>query len=488
MQYCSGPRSHITDSHYYSHGYTTPEARAVFCDQRRLQRWLDVEVALALSQAVVGMVPTEVANRLQETARLDLLDCETIKNDITKTGHSLIPLLDQWQQAAGPEAAHFIHYGATTQDIQDTAQSLEISDIITIVERDLTLIITELAKLTSKHHQQIIIGRTHGQHALPTTLGLKMAIWLDEMLRHGQRLQECRQRVLVSQLFGGVGTMAALGDRPQDLLEEFSKRLGLSAPNTAWHTSRDRIAEFISCLALITGTMAKIANEISQLAKNETGELEEPFHMGKIGSSTMPHKRNPELCEQVVVLSRLVKSAAGLGLDGLINEHERDYRATRLEWAGLVDASLYSCGALDLMKKIMAGLIVHPDRISHNLETSACLISTEALMFLIGNKIGKQAAHQLLYEISMEAHNSGDLLGKLLSRHPLIKNSFTEKEIKEAINPATHIGSAVEQADRVVVMAKRWLSANKAMNKQPSPCPLADSTHGCKVNQQRENP
>jgi adenylosuccinate lyase len=488
MQCCNDPRSHITDSYYYSRGYTTPEARTVFCDQRRLQRWLDVEAALALSQANLGMIPAKMADRLQETAKLDLLDCEAIRNGIAETGHSLIPLLDQWQQAAGPEAARFIHYGATTQDIQDSAQSLEISDIITIVERDLALIIRELAKLTSKYRQQVIIGRTHGQHALPTTLGLKMAIWLDEMLRHTQRLQECRKRVLVSQLFGGVGTMAALGNRPQELLEAFSKHLGLSTPNTAWHTARDRIAEFISCLAMLTGTMAKIANEICQLAKNETCELEEPFHMGKIGSTTMPHKRNPELCEQVVVLARLVKSAAGLGLDGLINEHERDYRAVRLEWAGLVDASLYSCGALDLLKKILKGLIVHPDRISRNLDTSACLISTEALMFLIGDKIGKQAAHQLLYEISMEAHNSGELLSKLLSKHPLVKGSFTESEIMEAINPAAHIGSAVEQADRIVTMADKWLAANEAMNRQPSPCPLADSTHGCKVNQRRKNP
>ncbi|MCK4838651.1 MAG: adenylosuccinate lyase family protein, partial [Desulfobulbaceae bacterium] len=453
-----------------------------------LQRWLDVEAALALSQAALGMIPAKFAERLQETARLDLLNCEAIRNGIAETGHSLIPLLDQWQQAAGPEAARFIHYGATTQDIQDTAQSLEINDIITIVERDLVMIISELAKLTSKHRQQVIIGRTHGQHALPTTLGLKMAIWLDEMLRHAQRLQECRQRVLVSQLFGGVGTMAALGAQPQNLLEDFSKRLGLSAPNTAWHTARDRIAEFISCLALITGTMAKIANEISQLAKNETGELEEPFHMGKIGSTTMPHKRNPELCEQVVVLARLVKSAAGLGLDGLINEHERDYRAVRLEWVSLVDASLYSCGALDLLKNILKGLIVHPDRISRNLDSSACLISTEALMFLLGDKIGKQAAHQLLYEISMEAHTSGTPLSRLLSRHPLIKSYFTETEIEEAINPAAHIGSAVEQADRVVSMADKWLAANQAMHKPPLPCPLAKGTQGCKTNQRGDNP
>lgn len=488
MNCCNPPRSHITDSYYYSRGYTTAEARMVFCDQRRLQRWLEVEAALAQSQAAIGMIPAEFADRLRETARLDLLDCEAIRRGIAETGHSLIPLLDQWQKAAGPAAARFIHYGATTQDIQDTAQSLEIRDIITIVERDLAQIIQELAQLTTKYRHQVIIGRTHGQHALPTTLGLKIAVWLDEMLRHAERLRECCPRVLVSQLFGGVGTMAALGDRPQDLLEDFSKRLGLLAPNTAWHTARDRIAEFLSVLALLTGTMAKIANEIFQLAKNETGELEEPFHMGKIGSTTMPHKRNPELCEQVVVLARLVKSAAGLGLDGLINEHERDYRAIRLEWTSLVDASLYSCGALDLLQNILKGLIVHPERINRNLDDSACLIATEALMFEVGKKIGKQAAHQLLYEISMEAHQSGVPLAKLLRSHPRIKGSFSETAITKAVDPKGHIGSAVNQADRIVTMATAWLARNRGLSQQPVPCPLVDREHCCKVTNCKEQP
>jgi adenylosuccinate lyase len=480
MNCADQPRSHITDSRYYSRGYTTAEARTVFCDQRRLQRWLDVEVALALSQADLEMIPLAAAEQLRDKGRLDQLDCAAIERGISETGHSLIPLLDQLQQAAGPDAARFVHFGATTQDIQDTAQSLEIGDILAIIDRDLARLIEELARLAETHRQQVIIGRTHGQHALPTTLGLKIAVWLDEILRHADRFEECRKRVLVSQLFGGVGTMDALGDRQQELLEIFSKRLGLDIARTAWHTSRDRIAEFLNCLAMLTGSLAKIANEILQLAKNETGELEEPFHMGKIGSTTMPHKRNPELCEQVIVLSRLVKAAAGVGLDGLSNEHERDYRAVRLEWAGLADASMYSCGALDLMKNILKGLIVHPDRISRNLDSSACLISTEALMFLFGARIGKQAAHKLLYEVSMDSYQSGKALTELLCEHPQIKGVFTESDIKEAIDPAAHIGSAVEQTDRLTAIARQWLDDHGSVT-NPSPCPLADSNGSCRI-------
>jgi len=477
MQCCQNPRCHITDSHFYSRGYTTPEAREVFCDFRRLQRWLDVESALAASQAEMGMIPVEDAVKLADTARLDLLNLEEIRSGIAETGHSLIPLLNEWQRVAGPDAARFVHFGATTQDIQDTAQSLEIRDVLSIVNRDLELIITRLKELAGKYRDQVMIGRTHGQHALPTTLGLKIAVWLDEMLRHGQRIKECGNRILVSQLFGGVGTMAAFGSREVELLETFSTKLGLQAPFTAWHSARDRVAEFISTLGLLTGTMAKIANEICQLAKDETSEMEEPFHMGKIGSTTMPHKRNPELCEQVVVLAKLVKSCAGLAMDGLINEHERDYRAVRTEWVGVTDASLYTCGALDLLKNILNGLIVHPGHIQRNLDISACLISTEALMFLIGNEIGKPAAHQLLYEISMQARTSGIPLTDLLNEHPQIKGRFSPESIREAVDPARNTGAAGHLTDRVVKKAEIWLEQKQNSASGHLPCPLAKTMH-----------
>ena len=482
MRCCHAPRSHITSSAFYSRGYTTPEAKAVFCDLRRLQRWLDVEAALALAQGELGMIPAAAAEKLASTARLEICDQEAIKQGIAATGHSLIPLLNEWQKAAGREAAIYCHFGATTQDIQDTAQSLELKDVYAIICRDLAIIIELLTELTSTQRDQVIIGRTHGQHALPTTLGLKFAVWLDELLRHADRLNECRRRLLVSQLFGGVGTMDALGKSPYKLLESFSNRLGLAIPATAWHTARDRGAEFGGILALLTGTMAKIANEICQLAKDETGELEEPFHMGKIGSTTMPHKRNPEMCEQVVVLARLVKSCSGICLDGMINEHERDYRAVRLEWVGITDASLYCCGALDLMKNILRGLIIHPDRISRNLSSSACLISTEALMFLFGDKIGKPAAHQLLYEASMEARNSGRLLTELLAAHPLISGRFSREDIQEAIDPSRHTGVATQISDNVIGTSRRWLKENhQLIIAHPAPCPFENNPEGCNI-------
>jgi adenylosuccinate lyase len=469
---CTQARSHITDSRFFHGGYTTAEARRVFCDLRRLQRWLEVEAALVASQAELGAIPASAAQELRETARLDLLDHEAIIRDIRDTGHSLIPLLNAWQNITSPEARQYIHFGATTQDIQDTAQSLEIKEILTIIARDTDLIIDHLAGLARKYRELVTIARTHGQQALPITLGAKIAVWLDEMTRNAGRLQSCRERVPTSQLFGGVGTMAAFGDQGIELLNRFSSRLGLTAPLCSWHTARDRLAEMLSTMAILAGTLGKIANEICQLARDEVREIEEPFHMGKIGSTTMPHKRNPELCEQVVVLARLVKNNASLGFEALINEHERDYRAIRLEWVAVTDTSLYVCGALSLMNAILKNLIVHEERIGQNVDSAASLIATEALMFRLAEQMGKQPAHQLLYEVSMEARGTGRPLIELLAARPEVAGIFTQAALQKATDPRLHIGLALQLTDRVVKSADEWRSARGDAVYEVAPCPL----------------
>jgi adenylosuccinate lyase len=359
-------RSHIVDSQFYSSGYTTEEARRIFCDKYRYQRWLEIEAALASAQVDLGIIPEWAATAINEKAHIRYLDMEAIQEGIKKTSHSLLPLLEALRQACEGDAGQFIHFGATTQDIEDTAQVLEMRDVMAIVERDLRSIVLLITDLAEQYKDLVTTGRTHAQHALPMTLGLKMAVWLDEVWRNYERLMACKERVLVSQLFGGVGTMGAFAEKGLELLAQFSDRLGLKAPLTAWHASRDRSAEFLATMAMISGTLGKIADEIRCLSRSEIGELEEPFQMGKVGSSTMPHKRNPEMCEQVVVLARLIKANAGLGFEAMINEHERDYRAVRLEWVTITDTSLFVCGLLSLMKAILKDLIVHEHRIRQN--------------------------------------------------------------------------------------------------------------------------
>ena len=473
--------SHITDSRFYSSGYTTEEARRVFCDKYRYQRWIEIEAAMASAQADLGMIPKWAAEALTEKAHLRYLDLEAIKAGIKTTSHSLLPLLRAWQEVCDAAAGEFIHFGATTQDIQDTAQVLEIRDILGIVERDLTAIVRQVMELAERYSRLVTIGRTHTQHALSMTLGLKVAVWLDELWRNVERLMECKERVLVSQLFGGVGTMDAFGNKGLELLSLFSQRQKLKAPLTAWHVSRDRGAEFLATMAMISGTCAKIANEIRCLARSETGELEEPFQMGKVGSSTMPHKRNPEMCEQVIVLARLIKANAGLGFEGMINEHERDYRAVRLEWVTITDTSLFVCGLLSLMKSILKDLIIHENRIRENVDKAATLISTEALMFFLGETIGKQTAHEIVYETSMEAIETSQPLIDLLMNRKEIQGRFRREDVERTIGPKNHVGMSEELTETAVAYVREKLLEKGPCEQSERLCPLSEKDGRCSV-------
>jgi adenylosuccinate lyase len=472
---------HIVDSPFYSGGYTTEEARKIFCHKYRYQRWIDVEAALALSQADLEIIPQWAAKALNDKAHLRYLDLENVKEGIKGSSHSLLPLLEAWQKVCDPAAGQFIHFGATTQDIQDTAQALELKDVLRIVERDLRIITGQVMTLAEKYAALVTIGRTHCQHALPTTLGLKMGVWLDELWRDYERLKACRDRVPVSQLFGGVGTMDAFGEKGLELLSRFSERLGLKAPLTAWHVSRDRGAEFLATMAIVAATLAKIADEIRSLARSETGELEEPFQMGKIGSSTMPHKRNPEMCEQAVVLARLIKANAGLGFEGIFNEHERDYRAVRLEWVTLTDTSLFMCGLMSLMKSILKDLIVHEPRILKNVSEAATLISTEALMFHLGESIGKQRAHRVIYEASMEAVESNRNVLDLLMENEEIKGKFRRQDLESVVDPAEHAGLSQELTYRVIAQVREKLGGMGDLEDTVRSCPLSDEEGRCAV-------
>ena len=463
-------RSHIVDSCFFSSGYATEEAKQVFCDLRRMQRWLEVECALALCQGELGIIPLKAAEEIIKVAHLESLDIIAIKRDLKTTGHSLIPLLTAWQKIVPHNYGQYIHYGATTQDIQDTAQALEIRDIIALLERDCQFIIQQLANLAVEYRDLVMIGRTHGQPALPTTLGLKIAGWLDETLRNYDRLLRCKESVLVSQLFGGVGTMVALSEQAFELLEMFSKRLGLTSPKVAWHNCRDRSAEYLSVLTLLSGGLARAANEIAQLAKFEINELNEPFHHGQIGSSTMPHKVNPELCEQVVVLSRLIKANCSLGFDSLINEHERDYRAVRLEWVSITEASLYACNAMSLMKKILPELVVNKDYIEKNLGEAAEQISSESLMFKLGELVGKQTAHTIIYQASLSAKESGLPLLETLIVNPLIKENFSLPQLKKIISPSDQTGMAGRLIDSIIHQAQK--NFQQAQASPETACPL----------------
>lgn len=428
--------NHITNSIFYGNSYNTEKINILFDDRKRMQRWLDVEIALLESQAELNIVPKYIVEKLKEKANIDNLDCNKIVNEIEKTGHSLLPLLKEWGNGLTTEYTNYIHYGATTQDIEDTGQILEIKDVLDIILKDMENILEILKESSLKYMNVTTIARTHGQQALPTTVGLKMAQWLDETNRNYERIKRCRDNFMVSQLFGGVGTMAAFKGKGNLLIELFSEKLELKNPQIAWHNSRDRIIEIIFSFTSTAGCFAKIANEIIQLNKDEIGELSEPFTKGKIGSSTMPHKRNPELSEHIIALSKLVKANFILALDTFILEHERDYRGIRTEWVSITDSSMYISKILELIQFILKDLKVNENNINKNLIQAQEKIMSEALMFWLSDKIGKSEAHKYIYEISMDvAENGGSLIEKLKKDYP-----DSIDEIEFVLNPHNYTG------------------------------------------------
>ncbi|MCA1656460.1 MAG: adenylosuccinate lyase family protein, partial [Actinobacteria bacterium] len=386
---CRHERAHILDSVFHGDGYATDASRRIFCDRCRLQRWLDVEAALASSQAEVGMIPADAADAIVDACADGRLDFDALGEEFRLTGHSLVPLLRGLHAVCEGTAGEFVHYGATTQDIQDTAQALEMGEVLDEVDWELTAMVGRLVELAAAHRGTLMVGRTHAQPALPITFGLKVASWLDELLRQAQRLEAARGRVLVAELFGGAGTMAGFDNRGPELLERFAARLGLGVPAVSWHASRDRVAEFTLTLAMLAATLARVADEVRTLSRPEVRELAEGWAHGQVGSSTMPHKRNPERSEQVVVLARLARANAMLGLECMIQEHERDARGLRIEWVAVADVSHHTLAALAILNEVLRGLQVYDTRMAQYAHESAEAICSEALMLELGRHIGK---------------------------------------------------------------------------------------------------
>jgi adenylosuccinate lyase len=447
---CLHERSQIGDSYFHGGGYSTEESRRIFCDVCRMQRWLEIEAALALSQAELGMIPEDVAERISEHARIELIDLEEVRRGIAETGHSLVPLLRGLERSCGGYAGQFVHHGATTQDIQDTGMSLEMRDVLERVDHDVSRLLAVLGVMAREHRDQLMMGRTHAQPALPMTFGLKVAGWIDELLRHRERLAQARPRILVAQLFGGVGTMAGFGDRGPELIQRFATRLRLEVPAVGWHVSRDRVAEYVSLLAMLGATLARFADEVRTLSRPEFRELEERWSAGQVSSSTMPHKRNPEKSEQVVVLARLSRAQASVALESMIVEHERDYRGTRLEWPAVADTSHYVLTALELSLGLASGLRIHADTMSATVVEGAEAACTEASMLALALLIGKQRAFEIVRSVSQQARDQGESLIDRMRRTPEITALLTDDEICRLFDPRVHVGASGRLIDGVL--------------------------------------
>ena len=353
--------AHLIDSAVYGHGWSTAESVTIFSERARLERWVYVLKALAAAQADLGIIP-EASARAIDGLDARSLDPDVLGAETRRTSHSTIGLVRELQSRLPEHAREHVYYGATVQDVSDTAAALEMRDVGGIVWRDLREVEGCLLELAARHRDTPMLGRTHGQPGAPITFGLKVASWADETARHLERWRQSRSRLVVGQLAGAVGALGFYGEQGPALRSRFCERLGLGEPTISWLTARDRIAEFASNAALVSATMARMANEVYNLQRREVGEVAEAASEATMGSITMPHKRNPERSEQMVTLARLVRSAAGVLTETMVGDHERDGRTWKTEWVLLPEMSHYLLAQLGLARGLAASIEVDARR------------------------------------------------------------------------------------------------------------------------------
>lgn len=432
--------SSVIDSNLYSQIYTNKEMKEVFSDKSLLQKWLDSWVSLARAEESLQVIPVGIAEQIAQKANYKYFDMEVISNGIIDTTHPLIVQIREFEKILGKDVGGYLHWGATTQDIMDTAVVLQIKEAHNLITRQLNQLLNQLLKLANKYKDVVMPGRTHGQHALPITLGYKIAIWADEIGQHIQRFEEGSKRYLVGSLGGAAGTLASLGYIGLDIRERYCKNLNLEIPTITWHVQRSGFAEFSNIISMVSGTIGKIANEIINLQRSEIGEIEEGHKDGTIGSSTMPHKRNPMVCEYLVGITHLVQRNASLSQDSMLQEHERDMSFWTAEWSYIPQICIHTSAQIEKISGILDNMVIHEDKMSKNLYILKGLIVSENLMLELGKHIGRQSAHDVIYEISMEAFEKDEKLLNIAIKNRVIMDYMTPKEVENLLNPLSYVG------------------------------------------------
>ena len=431
--------------------YGREEIRKIFDEQSKLQRMLEVEASLAKAHAGVGNIPQEAADEIKENANTRRVKVERVKEIEEETHHDVMAVVKALSEKCG-DSGRYVHLGATSNDITDTALALQLGDFMEFLLEDVEKLKKALLDKAKQHKETVCIGRTHGQHALPTTYGLKFAIYASEVDRHIQRLKECRERILVGQMTGAVGTQAGFGRNGIRIQELVMKDLGLNSVLVSNQViQRDRHAEFLLLMALTAETLNKIATEIRNLQRTEIGEVSEGFRKMQVGSSTMPHKRNPIYAERICGLSRVIKSNAVTSLENIPLWHERDLTNSSCERIIIPEACILIDYILNLSIDLIDNLVFDLGAIERNLNLSQGRIMSESVMILLVEKgMGRQDAHELVRECAMDSYSEGAPLRDMLMKNSEIRGYLSEDEIDRSLDPRRYIGTASEQVDRTV--------------------------------------
>ena len=430
--------------------YGTPEMLKIFEEENRVQKLLEVEAALALAHAEVGDIPRKDAEKIASMATTKHVKVERVKAIEKEIKHDIASLVRALSEVCGSSGA-YVHLGATSYDIVDTANALQLKEAEAIIQRRLAEFKAILQKQAAAHKDTVMIGRTHGQHALPITLGFKFAVWGYEVNRHLERLSECKNRAIVGKVSGAVGTQAGLGEHAEALQEIVMKRLGIQVAEISTQiVQRDRYAELIGIYAMIATSLENFATEIRELQRPEIAEVFEAFEANKqVGSSTMPHKQNPETCERVCGLARIIRSLETPALEDMITWHERDLTQSSAERFILPESNILLDYILNLMVNIVANLRIDKERMLQNLGITKGRAMSEAVMMALTKKgVNRQEAHELLRQLTIKSAVEKKPFKEILLKDKLVSNKLTEKEIDEALNPRNYLGTAVKQAEK----------------------------------------
>jgi adenylosuccinate lyase/3-carboxy-cis,cis-muconate cycloisomerase len=422
------------------------EAKQLWSDEATLQAWLTVEAALARVQARLGLIPAEAAATITAQARADVLDTARLARDIAFAQHPRVPVLAQVQERCGEPAAGYLHWGATTQNIFDTAAALQMRGTAGLLQRDLDAAIAALAALARQHRDTPMAGRTHGQQALPMSFGFKLAGWIDELLRDRTRLQARLAESFPACMGGAIGTFAAMGAQGREVEVQLAAELGLQPAGLPMRSSFDRASDYVQALGLLAGTAQKIAQEVIFLQRTEIGEVSESFHLGKVGSSTMAQKRNPSTAQLLASLARMLRLRVPAALDAMVRMDEGDAASTNVTDTLLPEIAIIGASVAATLRRLSEGLQAHPDAMRRNLDLTGGLIATEAVMMRLTDRMGRHQAHHLLYEAAQQAQSAGLPFQQVLRDSPHFGGQLPA-DVLAALEPRSYTGESAAITD-----------------------------------------
>ena len=432
--------------------YGSPEMRQIFDEENRLQKMLDVEAALAWAHSQVGNIPEISASRIIRKANIKCVKLERVKEIENEIRHDVMALVRALAEVSG-SAGQYVHLGATSSDMLDTATALQLKEAVNIIEGRLNELEAVLLSRAEQHKMTITMGRSHGQHALPTTFGFKVAVWTREVARHIQRLRDCKERLLVGKMSGAVGTQAGLGPKALEIQNLVMERLEIKASDISTQiVQRDRYAELTSVLVMLACTLENMATEVRELQRPEIAEAFEAFEQKKqVGSSTMPHKRNPMISERICGLAKVMRGLISPALENIITWHERDLTQSSCERFVIPEECILIDYMMILMIRVLKGLQVDEERMRKNMDITQGRMMSEAVMLALAKKgLGRQRAHELVREMAIKSHNEERPFKDVLAENSTVTKLLSKEEIENVMNPQNYLGTAPKQVELVI--------------------------------------